>query len=89
MGLLNKLKNVLFEEEEIEVPIEEPKKKVEQEAKKPLERKRNVYESEIKDDTPIVSDRDLFSSEKTFDFPIFDDQEFESMKSPEKEAETK
>ena len=86
MGLLNKLKNVLFEEEEIEVPIEEPKKKVEQETKKPLERKRNVYESEIKDDTPIVSDRDLFSSEKTFDFPIFDDQEFESMKSPKKEA---
>ena len=26
MGLFNKLKNVLFEEEEIEVPVEEPKK---------------------------------------------------------------
>ncbi len=62
MGLLNKLKNVLFEEEEIEVPVEEPKKKVEPEVKKTLERKRNVYESEIKDDAPIVSDRDLFSS---------------------------
>ena len=84
MGLFNKLKNVLFEEEEIEIPVEEEKpkvkpKKVEVE-KKPLERKRNVYESEIKDDTPIVSDSELFKAEKTFDFPIFDDQEFESMK---------
>ena len=84
MGLFNKLKNVLFEEEEIEIPVEEEKpkvkpKKVEIE-KKPLERKRNVYESEIKDDTPIVSDSELFKAEKTFDFPIFDDQEFESMK---------
>ena len=68
MGLFNKLKNVLFEEEEIEIPVEEEKpkvkpKKVEVE-KKPLERKRNVYESEIKDDTPIVSDSELFKAEK-------------------------
>ena len=91
MGLFNKLKNVLFEEEEIEIPVEEEKpkikpKKVEAE-KKPLERKRNIYESEVADDTPIVSDSSLFKAEKTFDFPVFDDQEFESMKVSTKKEE--
>jgi len=93
MGLFNKLKNVLFEEEEVEIPVEEPKK---QKIKRPeieksgnvLERKKNVYEEEEKEDnTPIISDRELFKAEKTFDFPVFDDQEFESMKTPTKPLE--
>ncbi len=80
MGLLNKLKNVLFEEEEIEVPVEEPKVKKEPivEEKK-VERKKNVYDEY--DTGPLLSDdKNLFKAEKTFDFPMFDDKEFEDMK---------
>ena len=85
MGLFNKLKNVLFEEEEIEIPVKETeiKKPVKQEEnflKKPLERKKPVMEEPIKDE-PVLSDQELFKAEKTFDFPVFDDQEFENMKS--------
>lgn len=89
MGLFNKIKSVLFEEEEIEVPVEETPvkkpKKQENNEKNLFERKRNVYEEEVKDEAPIVSDRDLFKVEKTFDFPVFDDQEFESLKSIKKD----
>ena len=78
MGLFNKLKNVLFEEEEIEIPVKETeiKKPVKQEEnflKKPLERKKPVMEEPIKDE-PVLSDQELFKAEKTFDFPVFDDQ---------------
>ena len=84
MGLFNKLKNVLFEEEEIEIPVKEPE--VKREAKpeverKPLERKKPLVEEAIPDNTPIMNDQELFKAEKTFDFPVFDDQEFENMKS--------
>ena len=88
MGLFNKLKNVLFEEEEIEIPVKEPevKKPVKQEVeRKPIERKKTMVEENIPDDIPIMKDQDLFKAEKTFDFPVFDDQEFENMKSITKE----
>ena len=80
MGLFNKLKSVLFEEEEVEVPIEEPPKKVSSPVveEKKVERKKNVFESNLDED--LTGDRDLFKAEKTFDFPMFDDQEFEEMK---------
>ncbi len=80
MGLLNKLKSVLFEEEEVEVPIEEPPKKASPPVveEKKVERKKNVFESSMDED--LTGDRDLFKAEKTFDFPMFDDQEFEEMK---------
>jgi len=76
MGLFNKLKNVLFEEEEIEIPATEPPKK---EIKKE-EKKRNVYDESIKEDIPVTNDNSLFKAEKTFDFPLFDDEEFDEMK---------
>ncbi len=74
MGLLNKLKNVLFVEEVVEVPVkEEVKKKPEVAAvKKPK------INFEPKED--LISDRELFKAEKTFDFPAFDDKEFDDMK---------
>ena len=81
MGLLNKLKNVLFEEEEIDVPeepvISKPEEPVisKQEIRKPIK-------LEEEKETPLVSDKDLFKAEKTFDFPIFDEEEFELMKDP-------
>lgn len=81
MGFLNKIKNVLFEEEEIEIPASEPVKKEE-----PVSiPKRNVSFEEPMNDEPILKDRDLFKAEKTFDFPIFDDQEFDEMKDPYEE----
>lgn len=92
MGLLNKLKNVLFEEEEIEVPVEEPKRKpkIEPSSKPEKKQVKMTFESEEEPQTPVVSDRELFKAEKTFDFPVFDDQEFESMKHiPAKEEPTK
>ena len=83
MGLFNKLKNVLFEEEEIEIPVkEEPKKEIKVEPeRKTFERKKNVVENDLSEEIPIINDQELFKAEKTFDFPVFDDQEFEEMKS--------
>ncbi len=90
MGLFNKLKNVLFEEEEIEVPVEEPKKmeKPKEEKKEPIIPKKNVFD-DISNDLPVKTDRDMFKAEKTFDFPIFDDEEFDALKAPEKKEEPK
>lgn len=81
MGLLNKLKNVLFEEEEIEISekevVEEPK------AKEPLKRKDSVKMTFDSEDDDILSDRELFKAEPTFNFPTFDEKEFESVKTEE------
>ncbi len=79
MGLLNKIKNVLFEEEEIEIPASEPIKKEKIEEPKPIEKRRSVVFEE-KESEPLLKERDLFKAEKTFDFPVFDDEEFEEMK---------
>jgi len=82
MGLLNKLKNVLFEEEEIEIPEtevkEEPKLKEVPKKKEPV---KMTFES---DEDDIISDRELFKAEPTFNFPVFDEQEFDSVKKEEK-----
>ena len=77
MKIFNKLKNVLFEEEEIEVPVDEPTMKI-----PPIEPPKKVEKPifKEKEEEPIVTDRELFKAEKTFDFPAFDDHEFDSMK---------
>lgn len=85
MGLLNKIKNVLFEEEEIEIPASEPIKKEKIEEPKPIEKRRSVVFEE-KESEPLLKDRDLFKAEKTFDFPVFDDEEFEEMKDSKQDS---
>ena len=77
MKLFSKLKNVLFEEEEIEVPVEEHKVKI-----APAEPPKKIEKTSFKEkaEEPIVTDRELFKAEKTFDFPTFDDNEFDNMK---------
>ncbi len=77
MKLFSKLKNVLFEEEEIEVPVKEPTVKI-----TPVEPPKKVEKRVFKesDEESIVTDRELFKAEKTFDFPVFDDNEFDNMK---------
>lgn len=87
MGLLNKLKNVLFEEEEIEVPETEGNlntEKVQSSKVKEQPRKKEAVKMTFDaDDDDMISDRELFKAEPTFNFPIFDEQEFDSIKQEE------
>lgn len=82
MGLFNKLKNVLFEEEEIEVPVEEPKKEVVKEAVKEEPIKKSVS---LEEDIPSLNAEE-FHSERSFDFPVFDEEEFTEVKKEQKMA---
>jgi hypothetical protein len=87
MGLLNKLKNVLFEEEEIEEVVEEPKPKVKPVSKSTMELPKITKETKKeKYDVEQETDRELFKAEKTFDFPAFDEEEFEEF-APQKKEE--
>lgn len=85
MGLFNKIKNVLFEEEEIEIPvftketekkpdIVKPIKKVEEKKEEPIKEKRNEV---IKQNLETQdNERETFKTEPTFQFPVFDEKEF-------------
>ena len=92
MGLFNKLKNVLFEEEEIEIPVmtkEEPKEEipVKKEKSTKVENVRLSENIEKEEPKPIVEiedfiaptltmEREIFKSEPTFEFPVFDEEDF-------------
>ena len=102
MGLLNKLKNVLFEDVEIEVPVEEPKKleKNERTMKKerpisveqPLKMAPRPVKPEYKKEVfiePISDNQELFKAEKKFDFPAVDDDEFDDILPKEPETKPK
>ena len=74
MGLLDKVKNILFDEEEIEIPEikAEPKKELKKEEENPIK--------EIKIPKDDFSDRE-YKSETTFTFPIdFEDEEIVPVK---------
>lgn len=78
MGLLDKVKNILFDEEEVEIPVikKEPKKEKKYE---------EVNVSKVEEQDPIrelkvpkedFSDKNNYKSESTFTFPIdFEDEE--------------
>lgn len=79
MGFISKIKNILFEEEEIEVPVtQEKEEKIVPpptviEAEEKLEQAKQTitnYEE--------LSERELFKVENTFNFPAFDEDEFEN-----------
>ena len=93
MGLFDKVKSILFEEEEVE-EVETPKKKEEVIENnndedidiKPLpdvsvevKPREAHFERVIPEEKPQqeFSERDLFRSESTFKFPAFDEEEFE------------
>ena len=80
MGLLDKVKGILFDEEEIEIP--EIKKETRKERIVEIEEENPIREIKIpKDD---FSDRE-YKSESTFTFPIdFEDEEPEPIKVEEK-----
>ena len=76
MGLFSKIKNILFEEEEIEVPIKEQKKveKVEEEVVPEVEVKLEKAKQTVDESEDVA----LFDKEPTFNFPDFDEDEFEN-----------
>ena len=92
MGIFNKLKNVLFEEEEIDEVVEEtPSNKpvredIFQKVEEPVNDYRPLPERnlDVKPKEPTFekvenndfSERELFRSESTFKFPAFDEDEF-------------
>ena len=90
MGLFNKLKNVLFEEEEIDEEVDTPsedlpvEKEVYEEVReyKPMPEHKEVVKpkepifEKVKTEDKDYSERELFKSETTFKFPAFDEEEF-------------
>lgn len=99
MGLFNKLKEVLFEEEEIEDEVvTSAPAEVRNEIREEVREYRPIPEVEVpqkpkeptfeKIETNDFSERELFKSDSTFKFPAFDEEEFkESM--PQKPKEEK
>lgn len=86
MGFINKIKNILFEEEVIEEPVIKEKQK--EEEKVVSDRKSHLFDIDEEekpsfDDNKIQevkmdeNDIDLYKSERTFNFPVFDEKEFE------------
>lgn len=82
MGLLNKLKNVLFEEEEVEIPSSEVEEVKKPTPLKETSKKRETVKMTFDGEEDILSDRELFKAEPTFNFPAFDEKEFERVKTP-------
>ncbi len=90
MKLFDKIKNVLFEEEEVELPIitKEKKEKKSKRDEEVEEFKQQIFEkeetSEIKlpdikdkDDDIEIIEKDIYKSEPTFNFPLTFDEEVE------------
>ena len=90
MGLLSRVKDILFEEEEVTEPINvvkeerryEPPKVEKPVEERPIsrpiqpERKPEPVVDAPRNDFETVSERDLFKSDNTFPFPDFDEDEF-------------
>ena len=75
MGMLDKIKNLFYEEEVVEVPKEEKKATI-------IVKEEEEPKDEMDD---VVSERDLLKSETTFKFPvIFEDEDFADIKKEEK-----
>ncbi len=81
MGLLNKLKNALFEEEEIDIEPNMDKVVIKDEEIEEPPR--------IEEELQGENERDLFKAENTFKFPDFDEEEFAINYQPPKVKEIK
>lgn len=91
MGLFNKLKNALFEEEEIEIPINEvpESKPINVVKEEKIEKKIEPPKKSIDTLLDEENERDLFKAENTFKFPEFDEEEFKTSYKPPIEKEEK
>lgn len=78
VGFLDKIKNILFEEEEVEIPIITKEEKIE-EPVKAVAKEEPVTVPHIKEE-PTEEAPLPVKKEHTFDFPIFDEEEFEENK---------
>ena len=103
MGFFNKIKDILFEDEEVEEKVE-PKKEIKKEVEKPIIEKveppKKVEEAPkemVKESVAVksrdnsfdtISERELFKSENTFPFPDFDEAEFSSMSRQQRQKPT-
>lgn len=82
MGLFDKIKDILFEEEEVEIPVITKETKQEAEQVKVVKEEREIASitPPVKEEVvPQVSKVELpeHRPEKKFDFPVFDEEEFE------------
>lgn len=91
MGIFKKIKDIFYDEEEIEVPVTEEKVKVKPKVKEVKEEDEAPYieeitapintikynEEEEEEEKNSFTERELFKPEKTFDFPVFDEEEEE------------
>ena len=87
MGLLDKVKNILFDEEEVEIPIIKNEQKKEKKIEKvEIEEQNPIKELKVpKDD---FSDSNSYKSESTFTFPIdFEDEEPKIVEKPKPRVE--
>jgi len=83
MGMLDKIKNLFYEEEVVEVS----KEKIKEEKKATIITKEEDIEKMKDEMDDVVSERDLLKSETTFKFPvIFEDEDFADMKKEEKKV---
>ena len=92
MGLFGKIKNIFYDEEIVEVPVEKTKKEEKVERPKvegfkpPIrpvtveEPKREVVKEEEKTVPPVYTERELFKSETTFKFPVIDEDDEEPVR---------
>ena len=78
MGFISKIKNILFEEEDVDEPVKEVKK----EEKKPVVNNSfNEEQEKLEKAREEISDKselDIFEKEPSFNFPDFDEDEFAS-----------
>ncbi len=85
MSLFKKIKDILFDEEEVQTSKKEVKEEVEQayerpkkeEVVKPLEVEKKYDHSPVVE-REKVSDREVYKNENTFPFPDFDEDEFDN-----------
>ncbi len=74
MGIVDKIKNLFYEDEIVEVPKETTKEDITIQKKEETKEKKDELDE-------VVSERDLLKSETTFKFPvIFEDEDFMDMK---------
>ena len=94
MGLLDKVKNFFYDEEDVEdfEPViektkESKHKNIEKEERIEVKKREDVHK---KYDTDDISERDLFKAERTFNFPMdLDDTLYEKKVEINKKSEVK
>lgn len=88
MGIFKKIKDIFYDEEVVEVPINEEKKEVVKDKPPVIEELTTPVSTKFKEDeedkSNDFSERELFKPEKTFDFPVFDEEEEEPIKTRSK-----